>query len=58
MDEMKTTVRTLTFSTNYVPRPPLPRKVGGHDPSSYGSAAPVLIYTEAINFFIAVFVTV
>ena len=55
---MKTTVRTLTFSTNYVPRPPLPRKVGGHDPSSYGSAAPVLIYTEAINFFIAVFVTV
>ena len=26
---------------NYVPRPPLPRKVGGHDPpSSYGSAAP------------------
>ena len=26
---------------NYAPRPPLPRKVGGHDhPSSYGSAAP------------------
>ena len=54
MDEMKTTVRTLTFSTltdslkfsHYYsqimsPRPPLPRKVGGHDPpSSYGSAAP------------------
>ena len=24
------------------PRPPLPRKVGGHTPSSYGSAAPAL----------------
>jgi len=28
MDEMKTTVRTLTFSTNMSPRPPLPLKVG------------------------------
>ena len=26
---------------NYVPRPPLPRKVGVMTPSSYGSAAPV-----------------
>jgi len=41
MDEMKTTVRTLTFSTNYVTRSPLPRKVGvmTPPPSSYGSAA-------------------
>ena len=40
---MKTTVRTLTFSTNYVPPSPFVSKSGGggHDPpSSYGSAAP------------------
>jgi len=37
---MKTTVRTLTFSTNYVPRPSLPRKVGGHDPPAPMGAPP------------------
>jgi len=41
MDEMKTTVRTLTFSTNYVPRPPLSRKVGGHNPSAPMGAPPL-----------------
>ena len=31
---------------NYVPRPPLPRKVGGvMTPSSYGSAAPAMSVT-------------
>jgi len=41
MDEMKTTVRTLTFSTNYVSPSPFASKSGGHDPpSSYWSAAP------------------
>ena len=32
MDEMKTTVRTLTFSTNYVLASPFASKSGGHDP--------------------------
>jgi len=41
MDEMKTTVRTLTFSTNYAPRPPLPHKVGGHDPPAPMGAPPL-----------------
>jgi len=41
MDEMKTTVRTLTFSTNYVPPSPFASKSGGsRPPSSYGSADP------------------
>jgi len=46
MDEMKTTVRTLTFSTNYVPpRPPLPRKVGGHNPPAHMGAPPLVLRT-------------
>ena len=34
---------------NYVPRPPLPRKVGGHAPSSYGSAATGFIVHIALQ---------
>jgi len=31
----------MNYSQIMSPRPPLPQKVGGHDPpSSYGSAAP------------------
>jgi len=40
---MKTTVRTLTFSTNMSPRPPLPLKVGGHDPPPAPMGAPPLV---------------
>ena len=43
MDEMKTTVRTLTFSTNMSPRPPLPLKVGGHDPPAPMGAPPLVV---------------
>jgi len=31
----------FVFNVNFVPRHPLPRKVGVMTPSSYGSAAPV-----------------
>ena len=41
MDEMKTTVRTLTFSTNYVPPVPFASKSGGHDPPAPMGAPPL-----------------
>jgi len=42
MDEMKTTVRTLTFSTNYVPPTPFASKVWGHDPPAPMGAPPLI----------------
>ena len=38
MDEMKTTVRTLTFSTNYVPRPLCLEKWGVMPPAPMGAS--------------------
>jgi len=55
---MKTTIRTLTFSTNYVPSPPLPRKVGGgrHDPQA-PMGAPPLLHNEATWELLAIGLT-
>ena len=48
---MKTTVRTLTFSTNYVPLSPFASKGGGRvmTPSSYGCAAPAIVLCDLLD---------